>query len=44
MLKTPTQTLQNIHKCNYEYNKRNLISMSGYRFTAQHYTIVNINA
>jgi len=34
-----------IYKCNnYEYNKQNLISMSGYRFTAQHCTIVNNNA
>jgi hypothetical protein len=29
---------------NYEYNKHNLISKSGYSFTAQHCTIVNINA
>ena len=34
-----------IYKCNnYEYNKHTLISMSGYKFTAQHCTIVNINA
>ena len=32
-----------IYKCNnYEYKKRNLISRSGYRFTAQHRTKVNI--
>ena len=34
-----------IHKCNnYEYNKHNLISMSGHRFTTQQCSIVNINA
>ena len=34
-----------IYKCNnYEYIKQILISMSGYRFTAQHCIIVNINA
>ena len=34
-----------IYKCNnYEYNKHNLISKSGYRFTAKHCTNVNINA
>jgi len=34
-----------IYKCNdYEYNKHNLIFKGGFRFTAQHCTIVNINA
>jgi len=34
-----------IYKCNnYEYNKHNLIFKRGYRFAAQHCTIVNINA
>jgi hypothetical protein len=34
-----------IYKCNnYEYNKKNLLSMTGYIFTAQHCTIININA
>jgi len=35
----------NIYKCNnYEYNKHNLISKSGYRFIAQHCTNVNLKA
>ena len=34
-----------IYKCNsFEYNKHNLISVIGYRFTAQHCIIVNIHA
>jgi len=28
---------------NYEYNKHNPLTISGYRFTAQHCTIVNVN-
>jgi len=38
-------TTVKIYKCNnYEYNKHNLISVSGHRFTALHFTLVNINA
>ena len=45
---THTHTTKYLHcykneKCNnYEYNKHNLICRSGYRFTAQHHTKVNI--
>ena len=37
-----TYFLNNLRN-NYEYNKHNLICRSGYRFTAQHHTKVNIN-
>jgi len=48
--KATHKTLQNIYIVTRsmnvicEYNKHNLIFTSDYRFTAQHYTIINPNA
>ena len=48
--RTPTNATKHLHcyKINkynyYDYNKHNLISMSGYRLIAKHCTIVNVNA